>query len=157
MEHAEFYYVTTILSISKIARLMSMRYQVVRDHLFEVFSEEFIKRRQAACYAKSKHGNKNPQAGKQPANYKGLCEDGRGYITVCKPDWYTGRKKYSRIFYHHIVICKALGLTEIPRGFCVHHIDANTRNNDISNLALMTLSAHAKLHKLGRSETKRKL
>jgi len=80
-------------------------------------------------------------------------EDGRGYLTVCKPDWYTGRKKYSRVFYHHVVMCLALGLTEIPRAFVVHHIDGDTRNNELSNLALMSMSAHAKLHQFGRATT----
>ena len=35
---------------------------------------------------------------------------------------------------------------EIPKGFVIHHIDFNPKNNDISNLALMSISAHAKLH-----------
>jgi hypothetical protein len=30
---------------------------------------------------------------------------------------------------------------------CVHHIDGNRSNNEISNLALMTKSAHGKLHR----------
>ena len=39
-----------------------------------------------------------------------------------------------------------LGLTEIPKGFVVHHIDGNKHNNDISNLALVTVSGHGKWH-----------
>jgi hypothetical protein len=31
---------------------------------------------------------------------------------------------------------------------CVHHIDGNTRNNNRNNLALMTRSGHARLHRL---------
>jgi len=36
----------------------------------------------------------------------------------------------------------------LKRGECVHHIDENKLNNDLSNLALMTVSAHAKLHRI---------
>lgn len=32
---------------------------------------------------------------------------------------------------------------EIPEGHCIHHIDGNTENNDISNLELKTKSKHA--------------
>jgi hypothetical protein len=47
-------------------------------------------------------------------------------------------------------MCKELGITEIPKGFAVHHIDYNKRNNDISNLALVSLGAHTKIHSLER-------
>lgn len=157
MEYAEFYYVTTLWSIEKIAKLMGQRYSVVRDHLFTRFPQSFNRHRKSLCYAKSKYGKQNPMSGKHPSNYRGLCSDGKGYLTVCKPQWYTGRKRYARVFAHHVVICEHIGLSEIPRGFCVHHVDGNPQNNKISNLALMTLSAHAILHRLsGSSETIRK-
>lgn len=35
---------------------------------------------------------------------------------------------------------------EIPKGFHIHHIDGDKSNNDISNLALLSPLAHAKLH-----------
>ena len=34
----------------------------------------------------------------------------------------------------------------VPEGFSVHHIDKNPRNNDISNLTLMSYSYHSSLH-----------
>lgn len=80
--------------------------------------------------------------------YGDVVEDGNGYLMCLKPDWYTGRKNAKYVFLHTLVMCEALGLTELPKGFCVHHIDFNRYNNDISNLALMTVSAHSKLHSL---------
>ena len=37
---------------------------------------------------------------------------------------------------------------EVPKGYCIHHIDRNVRNNEISNLALITRRFHAKIHKV---------
>lgn len=118
---------------------------ILRDN----FSQEFIDSRKARLYRNSKLGNKNPRFGKfaeNATNYKGIISDGRGYMMVVKPDWYTGRKGSVHVFYHSVVFCEATGMTEIPKGFCVHHIDHNPLNNDISNLALVSVSAHSKLH-----------
>ena len=35
---------------------------------------------------------------------------------------------------------------EIPTGFHIHHLDGDKSNNDISNLAMISASAHLKLH-----------
>lgn len=36
----------------------------------------------------------------------------------------------------------------IPEGYEIHHIDNNTRNNDINNLLCVTRSEHTRLHGL---------
>lgn len=33
-----------------------------------------------------------------------------------------------------------------PEGYAIHHVDGNRRNNDITNLALVTCSEHARIH-----------
>lgn len=35
---------------------------------------------------------------------------------------------------------------DIPKGYAVHHIDHDKSNNDISNLQLVTIKEHAKIH-----------
>jgi len=35
---------------------------------------------------------------------------------------------------------------EVPEGYIIHHVDKNIANNEISNLALVTRSYHAKTH-----------
>lgn len=47
---------------------------------------------------------------------------------------------------HVDVMEKRLGFTF--KGMVVHHIDLDKTNNDIDNLALMTNSAHARLHRM---------
>lgn len=47
---------------------------------------------------------------------------------------------------HKKNILLALNLDSLPKNFCIHHIDGNSRNNDINNLAVLTFSAHNKIH-----------
>lgn len=128
-----------------------IQYWVLQDILESNFTQEEIDQRKAKLYRKSKMGDNNPMTSRykeKHPNYKGEVEDGKGYLMRLKPDWYTGRAGCNHVFSHHVIICEALGLTQIPQGFCVHHIDGNKKNNDISNLALMQMGGHTKLHQL---------
>jgi len=49
-----------------------------------------------------------------------------------------------RIDEHRFVWQKAYGV--IPKGYIIHHIDGNKRNNKLDNLQMMTQSDHVKLH-----------
>ena len=42
--------------------------------------------------------------------------------------------------------CLILNIPEIPKGYVVHHLDENKRNNDINNLSLMSITAHNRIH-----------
>lgn len=53
--------------------------------------------------------------------------------------------KSGKIYEHIYVMCNHIGRKLNPDE-CVHHIDRNRENNSLSNLQLMTLSEHAKLH-----------
>lgn len=46
---------------------------------------------------------------------------------------------------HQIIMESYIGRA-LKKGEVVHHLDGNKRNNDISNLMIMTKSEHAKLH-----------
>jgi len=46
---------------------------------------------------------------------------------------------------HNLLMEKKIGRKLLP-GECVHHKDFNSRNNNIKNLQLMTISEHSKLH-----------
>lgn len=45
---------------------------------------------------------------------------------------------------------------KIPNGFSVHHLDKDPRNNDISNLALMSYSSHSSHHAKENADKARK-
>ena len=133
-----------------ICKAVKLENYVVQRILRQYFTEEEIKDRKARLYRKSKLGDKNSMFGKRGAetyNWQGgIVPDGQGYLMATKPDWYTGRKGSDYIFYHSLVMCEALGITEIPKGFAVHHIDHNPLNNNINNLALVQMGAHSRLH-----------
>jgi len=87
--------------------------------------------RQAISDARSKWGDKNA---------KGTSLKQNGYL-----EYTTGPHK-GRLL--HVVKMEEQIGRRLKRGECVHHIDENKLNNDLSNLALMTVSAHAKLHRI---------
>ncbi len=47
---------------------------------------------------------------------------------------------------HRKVARKKYGLESIPKGFIVHHLDINKKNNDPKNLILLHRKDHARLH-----------
>lgn len=142
-------YETTELPLEQIAKTLNCTRKKVFYYIKANYSKEVRKARKTLCYRNSKLGNKNPQHGKTGVlslGYKGIVSDNKGYYLILKPVWYTGRKNSKHIFYHHFVVCNNLGLTEIPKKWCVHHCDENKINNDFKNLVLMTTSDHMKLH-----------
>jgi predicted ATP-binding protein involved in virulence len=52
----------------------------------------------------------------------------------------------NRMSFYEKEFCILLGIDKLPRELMVHHIDRNTLNDDINNLALMTYTAHNRLH-----------
>lgn len=139
----------SLIRIEDICSEVKLPNYMVQDVLRRNFTKEQIDKRHAKFYRESKLGLKNPMTNRtyeQHHNYKGIIDDGNGYLMCLKPDWFTGRKNKTYVFVHHIEFCLATGLTEIPKGFVIHHIDLNKKNNDPSNLAMMSMAAHARLH-----------
>jgi hypothetical protein len=136
-------------TLEELAKRHNTTYKVVWGIISRNFTKEERKARKSKNYRLSKLGDKNPMKGKCGELhhvFKGEVSDCKGYLLYLKPKWYTGRKHSKHIFYHNLVLCEALGITEIPLGWCVHHIDGNPLNNNINNLALLRTSAHTRLH-----------
>ena len=144
-------FLNTNNTLQDIVKESRLEYWEMQNILNDNFTEEQQKARKRKLYSLSKIGTKNPMKDKcniEHPRYKGIVDDGNGYLMCLKPDWYTGRIKSKYVFVHSVVMCEYLGITEIPKGFCVHHINGDKKDNDISNLALLNISAHSKLHSL---------
>ena len=144
-------YRNTNMPLADIVSQVKLEYYMVLDIISEQFSEKFRSDRKSKLYRNSKLGDKNPM--KQSTEYDhprfiGMVDDGQGYLMVKKPEWYTGRRGSDHVFVHSVVMASHLGISEIPKGFVVHHIDGNPHNNDISNLALVSISGHGKWHSM---------
>lgn len=150
----------TTLTMQAIADTLGTTYNVVHGYVSKNFTKGFRLERKRLNYRASRIGEKNPMFGKvglEHHNFIGAVSDGKGYLMVLKPEWYTLRKGTKHVFEHHVNYCLANGLTAIPKGYCVHHKDMVKTNNHPDNLILMTLSDHMKLHaRLRRAETIRK-
>ena len=143
------YFKNTTLTYQQISDLTDIKMWKVAKTIKDEFSKSEILIRKSKNYSKSKIGDKNSMTGRVRElhpNYKGEVSDGKGYTLILKPSWYTGRKGSKHIFQHHAIICVKLGLTCIPKGYCVHHINEIKTDNSPDNLVLMTTKAHAKLH-----------
>lgn len=71
-----------------------------------------------------------------------------GYVEFTrKDDPNCGRHEHTVVMERHIG-------RRLNKGECVHHIDGDRTNNSIDNLALMTVAAHARLHRLQEKLTK---
>jgi hypothetical protein len=128
-----------LMTLNQIATVTGTSKSTVGRYVIENYPEEFRKKRNELCYHYANQKELHP-------NYKGGRTMEGGYITVEKPAWYTGRKNSKYVREHNVLVCKAIGITEIPKGFCVHHINGNKVDNSLGNLQFMSLSAHKKLH-----------
>lgn len=151
------YFDDTSLTLEQIAETTGLGYKRVWNAVARNYTQEERKARKVKNYRESKLGDKNPMTGKNMEAHHnwngGEVLDGKGYVMIRKPEWYTGRKGSKYIFKHTAVMCEALGLTELPSGWVIHHIDHNPLNNELTNLALLTNEAHLRLHQLERVTT----
>ena len=132
-----------MLTVDQIADLLDTSYHNVSHVLKTVMPEAERKALAKIRYSASKSGDKNPmqnKKGEEHPRWVGECEDGKGYLTCMHEE--------QRIFVHHLVLMQALGLSNILEGWEVHHIDNDTRNNTIENLALTTKAGHRHIHYL---------
>lgn len=145
----EDYVSSTKPTIRELSQKHQLGYHTVMMMIRNTLSKEQIEYEKKLRYSRGKIGPLNPMHGKTGESnpvYKGVISDGKNYFLVLKPDWFTSRPGSKHVFFHQVVFCQATGLTGIPQGFTVHHIDGNPANNDIHNLALVTTRGHARIH-----------
>lgn len=67
---------------------------------------------------------------------------GQGYYVISSSKEGNRGKQLHRLIYED-------HYGPIPKGMQIHHIDGDTTNNDISNLEMVSISEHNKIHKIG--------
>ena len=85
------------------------------------------------------------QKGKNNSMYRnGKHKDSHGYWLVLMPE-HSRANLNGYVFEHRLVMENYLGRF-LEKTEIVHHIDFNPENNNINNLALVTVKEHMKLH-----------
>jgi HNH endonuclease len=149
MDDIKILYETTELTIQQIADATNHTFKQTFSYIARTYPRDLRVRRKKVCYRNSKLGSKNPAfglRGEDSTSFIGAVSDNKGYLMVLKPIWYTGRANSKHVFEHHVVVCLALGISEIPKGWCVHHCNMITTDNCFDNLVLVLMSDHMRLH-----------
>lgn len=71
-----------------------------------------------------------------------------GYNLIYKPEHPSSmkNKNWNGYVYEHLYVYEKAHNIIVPNGYCVHHIDGNKENNIISNLVMLSLADHVKIH-----------
>lgn len=147
----------TDLNMKKISIATHVDYMKMLSLIKQHYGEAYLSRRSASNYSKSKQGDLAPsrihkfQTG-HGYNWKNShTDDGSGYNLVMNQGVLdkTNRKDSNEttfVYEHQKVFLPVIGLCKMPKGFVIHHIDGNKKNNNLHNLCLLTASAHRRLH-----------
>lgn len=143
---------TSDLTINSIMTKLSHEYGVSQKTFYNLMSELFtsVERKERDSRIRRKSSLSNPkvmrgQPGAENPNWHGGRFLADGYWQICTPKWYTGSKELS-ISEHIVIYCELHDLTEVPKGYHVHHRDFDKLNNSPENLVLLTISEHMKIH-----------
>ena len=72
----------------------------------------------------------------------------KGYKIIYAPDFHRADKN-GMVLEHIYIFEKETGV-EIPKGYCIHHINGKKDDNRIENLCMLSTSAHTILHNAGK-------
>ena len=128
--------------------------QISKDVVYRIahtkLTKEVLKERYSFFCTKTKLGNKNHMFGRMGLTHHNAKDKKirvAGYKTVFAPSWFKGGTvKSGRVYEHILVWCEYFEQDQLPEGFVIHHLDLNKDNNDITNLVLLSISHHIKLH-----------
>lgn len=144
--------------IKACALLLGTDVDRLRKEWIGIFGKDAYEQRKRQNHSTATSGlnnyqTRNKRNGKMHRNTKKPEEKARvlnkslGYVSVGAPDWFTGRKDSGgRVHEHVLVYCEANGLTEIPKGYVVHHKNEVKTDNRKENLELLSRADHIRLH-----------
>ena len=136
------------LGVRGVLKKYKRDYRTINHLWKEHYTEkEFILRTSRLCKL-HKVGEKNPMFGKTRDKHHNSVDKSmtNGYVTIWAPKWFTGKTDGNRCYEHTVVYCQDKGLTEVPKGCVIHHIDYSRTNNYKSNLIMLSIGDHLRLH-----------
>lgn len=137
------------LGVQTIMQKYNRDFYTIKKIWLTCFNEAQFRARTSRLCKIHKIGKKNPMYGKAgPQHHNAIekCIDNNGYIQVFAPEWYQGATDGSRTLEHIVTYCEYNGLSVIPKGMVVHHLDENKQNNSPENLILLSIPDHRRIH-----------
>jgi hypothetical protein len=123
-------------TMGQIGEELGVSYHTISAALRQGLTADQIRKRSAANKSRAKSGKANPMFGLRQS--KGPIQRG-AYMG----EW----DGQTHVLLHRQVFMRALGLSALPKGMQVHHIDGDKTNNTLDNLALVTSRGHNCLHR----------
>jgi ribosomal silencing factor RsfS len=137
------------LGVQTIMQMYNRDYYTIKKIWLTEYHEGQFKARTSRLCRIHKIGDKNPMYGKAGMQHHNAKEENTtsgGYIEVFAPNWYTGAQDTGKVLQHILVYCEHNGLSCLPAGLVVHHLDENKQNNHPDNLVLLSIPDHRRIH-----------
>lgn len=122
-----------------------IKYNIPRRTKSEIFKNRKFSSRTIERMRQAKLKILDKISGPGNSNWKGGRRTKEGYILMFKPE-HPRADGYGCVREHRLIMEKKLG-RYLTKKEIVHHVDGNTLNNNIENLAVMTQGEHIKEHK----------
>lgn len=136
-------------SYDDVALELGITKSTVGKYARQYLCDSLKKKRYSWWNQQLKLSNKNHMLGRVGHKHHNAREEVRvsGYLTIFVPLWWKGLiVKSGRMFIHHYEWAKFWNQTSVPKGCVIHHIDCDINNNHWTNLQLLTISEHMRLH-----------
>jgi hypothetical protein len=125
-------------SVTEISDSLNIKRNVIKSWMrFHGLSKSLLIRRKGSAHHSWKNGYFVDKKG-----YVWTNADSQGYREF-NPQW-----KCHNVAVHKVVMEMVMLQCKMPSGYIIHHIDMNTQNNEPTNLALLTMGQHMKIHSL---------
>lgn len=135
--------------VNAIMQKYNRDYYTIKKIWLTTYHEGQFKARTSRLCRLHKIGDKNPMSGKTGMQHHRAVEretNHSGYVMVFAPDWYTGSKDGNKMYEHILNYCEYNGISEVPKGMVIHHLDEDKSNNHPNNLVMLSIPDHRRIH-----------
>src|SRR5258708_1998082 len=137
------------LGVQEVIKKYNRSHKTIKKIWQTTYTSNQFKERTSRLCRLHKIGTRNPMFGKIGLEHHSAIEKEEtksGYIIVFAPIWYQGKLDGNKTYEHIISYCEHNGISQLPEGQVVHHLDENKQNNKPDNLILLSIADHRRLH-----------